>query len=175
MSAEEQTTLEDVVARIRGLVADIEAYSDPAIRRTVFELLDWLDTLHREGLERLATGLRGANVFDRALDDPVVAHLFAVYGLADERDPIPLVEEALEEVRPYLHSHGGEMEVESVEAGVVRMKLLGACSGCPSSVVTLTQSVEQAVRERWPGLVRIEMAEERPERRPLPLTIQPLQ
>ncbi len=175
MSDGEHTTLEEVVARLQGLVDEVEHYSDPIIRRTVFELLDWLDTLHREGLERLAAGLRGAGVFDRAIDDPVVAHLFAVYGLLDEDDPAPLIEEALEEVRPYLHSHGGEMQFDSVEAGVVRLKLFGACQGCPSAVVTLTQSLEQAVRDRWPGLVRIEVSEDRPARRPLPLQIQPRQ
>ncbi len=173
MSDADQTTLEEVVARLQGLVDEVERYSDPIIKRTVFELLDWLDTLHREGLERLAAGLRGAGFFDKALDDPVVAHLFAVYGLLDGDDPAPLVEEALEEVRPYLHSHGGEMQLDSVAAGVVRVKLFGACQGCPSAVVTLTQSLEQAVRERWPGLVRIEVSEERPQRRAIPLTIQP--
>ncbi len=173
--SDDQTTLEEVVARLQGLLGEVERYSDPIIKRTVFELLDWLDTLHREGLERLAAGLRSVDFFDKAADDPVVAHLFAVYGLLDGDDPAPLIEEALEEVRPYLHSHGGEMQFDSVEAGVVRVSLFGACQGCPSAVVTLTQSLEQAVRERWPGLVRIEVAEERAARRPLPLPIQPLQ
>ncbi len=175
MTDADQPTLEEMVARLQGLVGEVEDYPDPIIRRTVFDLLDWLDTLHREGLARLAAGLRGAGLFDEAIDDPVVAHLFAVYGLVDGDDPRPLIEEALEEVRPYLHSHGGEMQLDAVEGGIVRVKLFGACQGCPSAVVTLTQSLEHAVRDRWPGLVRIEVSEDRPARRPLPLTIQPRQ
>lgn len=152
-----ETSLDEVVSRIRHLLAVVEGYSDPTLRRTVFDLLDWFDTLHREGLERLAAGLQSVGFLDKALDDPVVAHLFALYELVDTEDPRPLVEAALEEIRPYVNSHGGEMTVASIDSGVVSVRMHGACSGCPSSVVTLTQSFERAIRSRWAGLVRIEI------------------
>lgn len=154
---EVEASLAEAIDRIRDLMNQIENYSDPSIRRTVFELLDWFDALHRDGLERLTAGLRSVDFFDKALDDPVVAHLFSIYGLADVEDPRPLVEEALVEVQPYVHSHGGEIALVGIDAGVVSVQMHGACDQCPSSVVTLTQSLDTAIRERWPGLVRIQV------------------
>lgn len=152
-----EASLADAIERIQALLAELQDYSDPTVRRTVFELLDWFDALHRDGLERLAGGLRSIDYFDQAMDDPVVAHLFAIYGLADVEDPRPLVEQAIAELQPYVHSHGGEIAVEEIEGGIVKVRMQGACDQCPSSIVTLTQSLETAVRERWPGLVRIEV------------------
>lgn len=158
--AEEPITLDETIARIETLIDAVESYSDPSIKRTVFELLDWLDALHRDGLSRLAGGLASVGYFDKAMDDPLVAKLFAVYGLLEVEDPQRLVVEALEEIRPYIHSHGGEIDVTGIEGGVVKVRMLGSCEGCPSSVVTLTQSFEKAVRSKWPALVRIEVEED---------------
>lgn len=157
---DDDVTLEQVVEKIQTLVSTIEQHGDPTIVSQVFELLDWVDVLHREGLERLVAGLTGAGFLDKALDDPVVAHLFAVYGLIDSADSQRAVLDALDEIRPYAQSHGGEMTLEGIDGGVVRVRLLGACDGCPSSIVTITQSLDRAIRQRWPGLIRIEVAEE---------------
>lgn len=152
-------SLEEAVGRIGELVSRLEQYHDPTVVRSVFELLDWIDVLHREGLERLVGGLQGSGLLDRALDDPVVAHLFAVYGLVESDDVEGLVEEALAEVRPYTRSHGGEMTLDRISGGVVHLRMHGACDGCPSAVVTLTDSVTRAIRTRWPGLVRVEVSD----------------
>ena len=42
------------------------------------------------------------------------------------------VEQALERVRPYLRSHGGNVEMLGIAEGVVRLRMLGSCNGCPS-------------------------------------------
>lgn len=158
--AEEEATLEQAVDRIQALVSELESYHDPSVVRAVFEMLDWIDVLHREGLERLAGGLAGVGYLDKALDDPVVAHLFAVYGLVASEDATAMVHDALEEVRPYVRSHGGEMTLDRIDGGVVHLDMHGACDGCPSAVVTLTDTVTRAIRERWPGLVRVEVSGE---------------
>ena len=62
---------------------------------------------------------------------------------------------ALEKVRPYLHSHGGDVEFVSVADGVVRLKLLGSCGSCPSSSVTLKNAVEEALYEAAPDIEKI--------------------
>lgn len=157
---DEAVTMEQAVERIQTLVDRLERHHDPEVVRMVFELLDWIDVLHREALERLAGGLAGAQLLDRAVEDPVVAHLFSVYGMLDTTDAPQRVHEAIEEIRPYVLSHGGEMTVESIEGGVVRVRMLGACDGCPSAIVTLTQTLERAIRDRWPGLVRIDVADD---------------
>jgi Fe-S cluster biogenesis protein NfuA len=132
---------------------------DPAVSEPAMELLDHLEAWHREALTRLAMALP-PEAMDAVRTDPVVAHLFDTYlGEDVEEDPTGVVAEALEEIRPYVHSHGGEMEVAGVdvESGVVTLSLLGSCDGCPSSSVTLTQGVEAILRERWPGFRRLQV------------------
>ena len=62
------------------------------------------------------------------------------------------VARALDGVRPYLGSHGGDVELVGLtDDGVVRLRMLGSCDGCPSSSVTLTLAVETAIRDAAPG------------------------
>ncbi len=83
--------------------------------------------------------------------------LLIVHGL----HPYPVeqrVEAALERVRPYLGSHGGDVELLGVDdVGVVRLRLLGSCDGCPSSAVTLQLAVEGAVEDAAPEITGIEV------------------
>ncbi len=63
---------------------------------------------------------------------------------------------ALAEVRPYLASHGGDVELVSVDAGVVRLRMEGSCSGCPSSTMTLKLAIEDAIHKAAPDVEEIE-------------------
>jgi Fe-S cluster biogenesis protein NfuA/nitrite reductase/ring-hydroxylating ferredoxin subunit len=71
---------------------------------------------------------------------------------------------ALEEVRPYLESHGGNVELLAIGDGVVRLRLQGSCSGCPSSSATLQLAIEDAIRKAAPDVedIRAEGAVEAP-------------
>ncbi|HHC09018.1 MAG TPA: NifU family protein [Actinobacteria bacterium] len=169
--SEEPLSLATAVGRIRTLVDELEETPDPEVRRKVFELLDLVDVLHREGLERIAAGLRSVGLWERAVEDPLVAYLFAIYGLGDPVDPQAAVEEALGEVRDYVWSHGGELELVAIDGGRVRLRMLGACRGCPGSEATLRGVVEEAIRRRWPELVEVVLDE--PEERWQPLEIGP--
>ena len=62
---------------------------------------------------------------------------------------------ALDSVRPYLESHGGNVEVVAINDGVVRLKLQGSCHGCPSSVATVKSRIEQALFDAAPDVVEI--------------------
>ncbi len=65
--------------------------------------------------------------------------------------------EALETVRPMLVADGGDVElVEVTEGGVVRVRLQGACHGCPMSMMTIKNGIERIVKERVPGVVTVE-------------------
>ena len=76
------------------------------------------------------------------------------------------VEQALESVRPYLGSHGGDVELLEVsDEGVVRLRLLGSCDGCPSSSVTLKLAVEGAIEAAAPEVTTIEVEEATPDPR----------
>ena len=64
---------------------------------------------------------------------------------------------ALDRVRPYLGSHGGDVKLLGVNEGVVHLRLEGSCHGCPSSTVTMKLAIEKAIEEAAPEVVRIEV------------------
>ncbi len=67
------------------------------------------------------------------------------------------VEEALKDIRPQLQADGGDIElVEVTEDGVVKVRLVGACSGCPGAQMTLQLGVERVVKERVPEVKSVE-------------------
>ena len=66
------------------------------------------------------------------------------------------VEKALNGVRPYLQADGGDVELVDVENGVVKVKLTGACSGCPMSQMTLKQGIESYVKKAIPEISSVE-------------------
>ena len=67
------------------------------------------------------------------------------------------VQEALERIRPALQRDGGDIElVEVEEDGIVKVRLTGACSGCPMSQMTLKQGVERIVKQLVPEVKSVE-------------------
>ena len=60
--------------------------------------------------------------------------------------------ETLEYIRPAIQMDGGDIVLEGVEDGTVRLKLVGACGGCPLSTMTLTAGIERIVKDRVPGV-----------------------
>ncbi len=67
------------------------------------------------------------------------------------------VEKALNEVRSSLQADGGDVELVDVTAeGVVKVKLTGACSGCPMSQMTLNMGIERFLKKQFPDLVKVE-------------------
>ncbi|MEZ0341439.1 NifU family protein [Mycobacterium sp. pV006] len=93
---------------------------------------------------------------DELVADNLVASLLLVHGL----HPHPTeqrVAAALEGVRPYLGSHGGDVSLLSVTDGVVRLQFHGSCKSCPSSTVTLELAVQDAIRASAPEICDIEL------------------
>ena len=140
--------------RLEELLADVEGLED-AVRDRVFELLDGVDAVHRLAVHRLGDVL-GDELPSVRRQDVAVDWLFEAYGIGV--DDVQAASDALEAVRPYLHEHGGEVEVLAVSSGVVRVRLLGSCSGCTSAAQTLQHGVEEALRENLPGFVAMDVA-----------------
>jgi Fe-S cluster biogenesis protein NfuA len=65
------------------------------------------------------------------------------------------VEEALAEIRPALQADGGDVELVDVSQGVVKLKLKGACAGCPVATMTLKQGIERLLKKRVPGVKEV--------------------
>lgn len=131
----------------------------------VGELLDWIDAFHREGFGRLielARQWRGEVFLDLLADDPVVGTLLDAYGLGVGTDMVEArraVQAALAEVRPYFHSHGGDMEVASIADGVVTLTMHGSCDGCTAATATLATEVDAALRRHWVDYRRADIVE----------------
>jgi Fe-S cluster biogenesis protein NfuA len=67
------------------------------------------------------------------------------------------VEQALNEVRPSLQADGGDVELVDVTTeGVVKVKLKGACAGCPMSQMTLSQGIERYLKKQLPDVQKVE-------------------
>ena len=60
------------------------------------------------------------------------------------------VKEIITEIRPMLQSHGGDIEFVALDSNIVKVKLRGACSGCPSAQITIKQGVERMLKEKLP-------------------------
>ena len=148
----------ELVSRVDALLEEVEAFSDPAARDKTTELVGSLLDLYGDGLARLVAQVADPEGLQ---DDELVSHLLLLHGI----HPVPIearVRSALEEVRPYLDSHGGNVELVSVEDGTARLRMEGSCSGCPSSAVTLKLAIEDAIRKHAPdvGGIQAEDAEE---------------
>ncbi|MCL0048866.1 NifU family protein [Dehalococcoidia bacterium] len=65
------------------------------------------------------------------------------------------VEAALDLVRPALHADGGNVELVDVDGDVVRVKLVGACGGCPMSTMTLKMGIERVLKEQVPEIKEV--------------------
>lgn len=68
------------------------------------------------------------------------------------------VREVLEKIRPQLQADGGDIELVSIDEGVVKVKLTGACHGCPMSQMTLKNGVERILKENIPAVQSVEAA-----------------
>ena len=66
------------------------------------------------------------------------------------------IAQALEEVRPHLQVDGGDVELVDVEDGIVKVRLTGACAGCPMSQMTLKWCVENYLKKKVPGVKTVE-------------------
>jgi Fe-S cluster biogenesis protein NfuA/nitrite reductase/ring-hydroxylating ferredoxin subunit len=142
----------ECVARVEVLLEKVEELRDPAARETATELVGALLDLYGEGLARITT--QQPQLVAPVLGDELVSHLLLLHGL----HPVPLeqrVRQALEDVRPYLESHGGGVELLSVEGGAARLRLEGSCNGCPSSTATLKLAIEDAIHKAAPEVERV--------------------
>ena len=142
--------------KIERLVQTIESAADPRVRASAVELMQSLMELHGAGIERMMeivfeTGATGSEMIDRFADDDLTGSLLLLYGL-HPLDIETRVLGALDKVRPYLRSHGGNVEMLGITEGVVRLKLQGSCNGCASSAMTLKLAIEEAIYEAAPDV-----------------------
>ena len=69
------------------------------------------------------------------------------------------IQKALDKIRPMLQADGGDVELVDVQDGVVKVRLQGACAGCPMSQMTLKNGIEKILKEEIPEIKSVESAE----------------
>ncbi|MGA9748165.1 MAG: NifU family protein, partial [Nocardioides sp.] len=165
--------LRDTGARIDALIDALGTggLGGPSrARERAEELVRVVTELYGAGLERLLEIVYDSGRLDEELlgllaRDELVSSLLLVHGL-HPHDVRTRVEQALDDVRPYLGSHGGDVELVGItDEGTVRLRLLGSCDGCPSSSVTLELAVQDAIEAAAPEVMAIEV-EAAPEQHP---------
>lgn len=156
----DSSPLRAVGNRIESLLAELRAINEPRARKTAEELVRSLLELYGGGLERMMEicydSPLGGELFDRFAADDLVASLLLLHGLHPE-DTETRIGRALDSVRPYLASHGGNVTLLGVADGVVQLRLEGTCNGCASSTVTMKLAIEKAIEELAPEVTGIEV------------------
>jgi Fe-S cluster biogenesis protein NfuA len=147
--------------RLQAIIEKAEALPNPAARVLVQECLESVLAFYGEGLSRIlelvtAAEAEGKPALDSLVQDPAVSGLLLIHGL----HPLDLetrVRGALEKVRPYMESHGGNVELLGLEDGHARLRLQGTCKTCSASTVTLELAVRSALQEACPDLAGFEV------------------
>lgn len=153
--------LRAVGQRIEALL-DASAAGGPVARERAEELVGLVVELYGAGLARVLEVVHDAGalsdpVLAALADDDLVASLLLVHGL-HPYGVVDRVEQALAKVRPYLSSHGGDVELLGVgDDGAVRLRMTGGGGGCGSSPSTLQHAVEAAIEAGAPEVVRIDV------------------
>lgn len=150
-----------LVQRIQDLQELLEATADAATREVGEQLVSAVVQMYGAGLERIVDLLAGAGsdgrrIADALSEDELVSTLLLIHDL----HPVPLedrVRAALDSVRPYMESHGGNVELLSLQDGIATIHLRGSCSDCSASAVTLELAIKQALEEAAPDLEGLEV------------------
>ena len=152
-------TLRETSERIDELLDELGQSAVPAVMERVEELLRSVMSLYGAGLDRvleIAHDAGGDALVGRLADDEVVGNLLVLHGLHPD-DVQTRVQAALDQVRPYLGSHAGGVELLGVDAeGVAHLKLEGSCDGCASSALTVQSAIEDAILVAAPDVVAVE-------------------
>ena len=160
MSPQDSVTLEDLVQEIKFFENTVLEWHDPEKLLVVEGLKTSIEALHKEALIRLIRSVKQESLpaLRHAVEDEVVYGLLRYHELVKPPQP-PLetrIQQALEEVRPGLKSHSGDVELVAVKLpDTVEVKLIGTCSNCPASTLTLKQGVEQAIKNHCPEIKQV--------------------
>jgi Fe-S cluster biogenesis protein NfuA len=144
--------------RVEKLAARLQGGGDPEIRATALDLVQSVVELHGAALQRLVDSLlqtpAGEQALNEALESDLVSSMLLLHNLHPD-DIETRVLRGIEKARPYLKSHGGDVDLAGVRDGIVHLRLHGTCGSCPSSSITLKNAVEDALFEVAPDIVEI--------------------
>lgn len=152
-------SLEELVQEINRFEAIISEW-DESQRCVAVGLKRAIEALHKAALTNLIKSLKEESMpaLRHAVADELVYAVLLYHELVKPPKP-PLsqrIQTALEEVRPGLKSHNGDVELVAIKPpDTVEVRLIGTCSSCPTSTLTLSQGVEQAIKNHCPEITKV--------------------
>lgn len=148
------TTLAALAGEVARLEGQVENW-DGERRDIARDYRQAIDALHAEALRRLVRVLRetpeAAAALREAVSDEVVYAVLRHHGIV-KPSLFERVEAALDNVRPVLAGHGGDVELVRVEPPSIALRFLGACDNCPASRLTIDAAVKTAVQAACPEI-----------------------
>lgn len=168
MSTETETiadlSFEQLAAQVDQAVEKVNKL-DAQDKQAALALKTAIEAFHKVGLtkivQRLKADPRGKELLFELVDEPSVYALFAMHGIV-RADITTRVSRVLDNVRPYMQSHGGDVELVRIEGTTAFVKLHGACNGCSMSAVTLREGVEEALFTHVPEIKAVEVVPNEP-------------
>ncbi|MDZ8105658.1 MAG: NifU family protein [Nostoc sp. DedQUE12a] len=153
------SNLEELVQEINRFEAIISEW-DESQRCVAVGLKRAIEALHKAALTNLIKSLKEESMpaLRHAVSDELVYAVLLYHELVKPPKPAlaQRIQAALEEVRPGLKSHNGDIELVAIKPpDTVEVKLIGTCSSCPASSLTLSQGVEQAIKNHCPEITKV--------------------
>lgn len=148
--------------QMQALLEKVSQWPDAASKALMQECISEMLIFYGNGLERMIDLISGESneiatkVLNKFMADPFINGLLILHDL-HPFDMETRIHLALEKVRPYIQSHGGQIDLLSLENESAKIKLSGTCKTCASSSVTLELAVRQALEEYCPDLDNLEV------------------
>jgi len=156
--------MQDLAKRADSAVEAVRDLPSDA-RETALAMKAAIEEFHKNALSRVVQILkadpRGKELLFSMIDEPEIFAMLSMHGLL-RPDLSSRVRRVIDNVRPYMQSHGGDVELVEVTRDTVRLRLAGSCNGCSMSAVTLRNGVEEALRENVPEIAHIEVLPNEP-------------
>lgn len=162
-SSAQQTSGEDlgeVASQLDALIQYFEQHPLVQVREQAMEMLSLIDALHREGILHLVELCQRQGLFEQMMTDPAINMLLMLYGLISP-DPREQVELVLATIGPYIATQGATIEVLDVDDGIVHLYLDGLKELDADRQTQITQTIELALKEGFPGFRSIRLHEQR--------------
>lgn len=157
----ELETLAGAVDRAQRKVGEL----DDDAKEAADGLKKALEAFHRPALVHIVRSLRedprGKELLFELVDEPIVRAVLGLHGII-RADPMTRANQELESVRPYLQSHGGDVELVKLDGDTAYVRLHGSCNGCSMSAITLRDGVEEALVSGVEEISRVEVLEDEP-------------
>lgn len=156
---------EQIAEKIDKALKKVEALEGEDARMHALGLKTAIEDFHKFALTKIVQKLksdeRGKEILFELVDEPSVYALLQLHGIIKPNINAKITQ-VLDMVRPYMQSHGGDVEFVRYEDSTVYVSLSGACNGCSQSAVTLRDGVEEALLHNIPEVKNVEVVPNEP-------------